>query len=99
MLYQNKNQEIRSCIQKAVRRGDSALAVKSYDYLIKNGDSECVRKRLPVIAFEECWGRSPNPLNCVTGCGNNLINKSCRVHRCTSYKINLKGKNETIYSE
>jgi hypothetical protein len=54
------NQNIRSCIQKAVRRGDHMLVEKCFDYLFTQGDQDWLKRRLPVIAFEECWGHTPN---------------------------------------
>lgn len=45
----------RSLLQKAVRRGDVGLVENVVEYLIASGDSAWLRKRLFVIAYEECW--------------------------------------------
>lgn len=45
----------RSLLQKAIRRGNEELVVKVLEYLIRVGDLSWLRKRLFVIAYEECW--------------------------------------------
>ena len=45
----------RSLLQKAVRRGDVGLVEKVISYLIGVGDRNWLKKRLIIIAYEECW--------------------------------------------
>jgi hypothetical protein len=64
--YQKSKYQIeRSLLQKAVRRGDVVLVEKVVQYLIAAGDSAWLRKRLFVIAYEECWplGLEMDPKN------------------------------------
>ncbi|MGE5497405.1 MAG: hypothetical protein ACM3Q2_05015 [Syntrophothermus sp.] len=51
----SENNLERSLIQKAVRRGDAELTEKTARYLINKGDISWLRKRLYVIAYEDCW--------------------------------------------
>jgi hypothetical protein len=51
----NPDQISRSLLQKAVRRGDSDLVLKSLGLIIRNNDFDWLSKRLAVIVFEECW--------------------------------------------
>ncbi len=46
---------LRSLVQKTVRRGDSQLAETVACRLAERGDSEWLKTRTGVIAFEECW--------------------------------------------
>jgi hypothetical protein len=45
----------RSLLQKAVRRGDVELTKVVVKYLLAVGDTDWLKKRLFVIAYEECW--------------------------------------------
>ena len=45
----------RSLLQKAVRRGNVEVVEKVVGYLHSVGDFDWLRKRLAVIAYEECW--------------------------------------------
>jgi hypothetical protein len=45
----------RSLLQKAVRRGNVEVVEKVFGYLQYVGDFDWLRKRLAVIAYEECW--------------------------------------------
>jgi hypothetical protein len=45
----------RSLMQKAVRRGDSDLAVRLAQHLYEEGWENWVKARTGVIVFEECW--------------------------------------------
>jgi hypothetical protein len=71
----------RSLLQKAVRRGDVVLVEKVVQYLIANGDSAWLRKRLFVIAYEECW-----PL----GMEMNSADLSASFHKLA---VSVKNKN------
>lgn len=46
---------LRSLIQKSVRRGDIQLVEMVACKLAEQGDSEWLRTRAGIIAFEECW--------------------------------------------
>lgn len=48
-------QECRSLLQKAVRRGDTALVTKVASRLSDDGDSNWIRARTAILLFEECW--------------------------------------------
>jgi len=66
-VYKSSPHEIeRSVLQKAVRRGDTIVVEKVVKYLVSVGDSAWLRKRLYVIAYEECWplasGMNPDHL-------------------------------------
>ena len=45
----------RSLLQKAVRRGNTDVVEKVVRYLVSVGDSAWLKKRLYVLAYEECW--------------------------------------------
>lgn len=45
----------RSLLQKAIRRGCKELTEEVVNYLLAAGDKEWLKKRLFVIAYEECW--------------------------------------------
>lgn len=45
----------RSLLQKAVRRGSEKDVSKIVNYLLHEGDEAWLRKRIFVIAYEECW--------------------------------------------
>ena len=47
--------EVRSLLQKAVRRGQVEMVNQVVDYLIESGDSAWLKHRTAVIAAEECW--------------------------------------------
>lgn len=47
--------EEHSLIQKAVRRGNVTLVEKVGNYLIKKGNKDWLKRRLPVMVYEECW--------------------------------------------
>ena len=55
----NPNQEVRSLLQKAVRRGQAEIVKACRDYLIKNGDLDWLHKRASInrcgrmLAFAE----------------------------------------------
>ncbi len=51
----NTQQDCRSLLQKAVRRGESDLVVKVVDHLYKIGDINWLKQRVGVIIAEECW--------------------------------------------
>lgn len=51
----NPDQISRSLLQKAVRRGDCDLVLKSLALIIENNDVDWLCKRLAVIIYEECW--------------------------------------------
>lgn len=55
MIEEHKTQIMRSLLQKGVRRGDTELVEKVFDYLIKDGGFNWVKQRLSVITAEECW--------------------------------------------
>ncbi len=44
-----------SLLQKAVRRGAVDVVEKVVNYLLSQGDSKWLHKRLPVMIYEECW--------------------------------------------
>lgn len=50
----------KSLIQKAIRRGDLAMTEKAFYYLVETGQFDWLRRRLPVIIFEECWSYALN---------------------------------------
>lgn len=52
----NSDQNCRSLLQKAVRRGASGVTKLAVIRLIDNHEISWLKKRLPVIAFEESWG-------------------------------------------
>ena len=58
----------RSLLQKAVRRGYADLAERVVNYLLSVDDRAWLRKRLFVIAYEECWpiGSNLGGLNLVS---------------------------------
>ena len=51
----NTDQGCRSLLQKAVRRGNGALAVSVAEHLYEIGDGTWLKKRVGVIIAEECW--------------------------------------------
>ena len=51
----SKNDIERSLLQKAVRRGNEAVVEKALKYLFSVDDTAWLKKRLFVIAYEECW--------------------------------------------
>lgn len=51
----SENDVERSLLQKAIRRGNEELTEKVVQYLISVGDLGWLRRRLAVIAYEECW--------------------------------------------
>ncbi len=51
----NPHQEVRSLLQKAVRRGQSMMVEVCIDYLIQTGDMGWLYKRAFIIVEEECW--------------------------------------------
>lgn len=53
------DQECRSLLQKAVRRGDVSVTEMAVIKLLALGDNNWLRARLGVIAFEECWHITP----------------------------------------
>jgi hypothetical protein len=59
MINVSGNNVERSLIQKAIRRGDAELTEKAARYLINKGDICWLRKRLYVIAYEDCWTMGP----------------------------------------
>lgn len=52
--------ELRSLLQKSVRRGDSDLAAKVMERLFAVGDDRWVRSRVVVLTYEECWPEGAN---------------------------------------
>ena len=63
----------RSLLQKAVRRGYADLAERVVNYLLSVDDRAWLRKRLFVIAYEECW-----PIGSNLG-GLNLVSEYRRI--------------------
>ena len=64
--YKKSNFQLeRSILQKAVRRGSVVWVEKIVLYLMAEGDSPWLKKRLFVMAYEECWplGVEMNPKN------------------------------------
>lgn len=49
------HQACRSLLQKAVRRGNVSLMKQVVHHLRDVGDIRWLRRRAPIIAFEECW--------------------------------------------
>lgn len=51
----NTDQISRSLLQKAVRRGYMEVATRVAHHLYWHGDAEWIKRRTPIILFEECW--------------------------------------------
>ena len=54
-LLPSKNSDLRSLLQKAIRRGDQALAMQAISRLIELGDKGWLKRRSFVFVFEEVW--------------------------------------------
>lgn len=70
----------RSLLQKAVRRGSENDVSHIVNYLIHEGDEAWLRKRIFVIAYEECW-----PLGNVITL-NDLLEEYLRLTRAVKNK-------------
>ena len=55
-----RDPEKRSLMQKAIRRGDVALAQSTARWLLVNDSHQWVFNRVQIIGFEECWPLAGN---------------------------------------
>lgn len=89
------DQIIRSLLQKAIRRGDYELTKKTIAYILKIHDFQWMRKRLPVITFEECW---PYGLKVAFDNNKNIIIKHYLNLAKTSKNKNASGLGSLAYA-
>lgn len=84
----------KSLIQKAIRRGDTKMTEKAFYYLVETDHFDWLRRRLPVIIFEECW---PFALNATFDKKESLILTQClNLSRAVKNK-NAAGLGELVY--
>lgn len=78
------DQDCRSLLQKAVRRGHADLAYSTAFYLHHSGDRSWLKRRTGVIVFEECWPAAASYL--LSGSIGEIAGTLACVARCVKFK-------------